>query len=105
MSPMIYNKLIRDNIPLILQQKNIIAKTHIADEKEYAQKLLEKLDEEVKEYTKDQTINEMADIFEVISAILEQQKWTIEQVIDVQQKKREEKGAFTKKIILEETRE
>ncbi len=102
---MIYNKLIRDNIPTILQQKGITTKTHIADKKEYTKKLLEKLEEEVKEYTQSQTIDEMADIFEVITTILKEKQWTIEQVIAVQQQKREQKGAFTARIILEETKE
>lgn len=101
----VYQKLIRDNIPTILKQKGITVKTHIADDKEFAQKLLEKLNEEVTEYTQTQTIDEMADIFEVITTILEQKKWTIEQVIAIQQQKRQQKGAFTQKIILEETTE
>jgi len=102
---MIHNKLVRDNIPQILKQKNISVKIHIADDKEYAKKLLEKLQEEVTEYTQTQTIEEMADIFEVITTILEQKNRTIEQVIAVQQQKRKEKGAFKERIILEETEE
>ncbi len=101
----VYNKLIRDNIPVILKQKGITVKIHIADDKEFTKKLLEKLNEEVTEYTQTQTIDEMADIFEVITTILEQKKWTIEQVIAIQQQKRQQKGAFTQKIILEETKE
>jgi len=93
---MIHNKLVRDNIPKILHQKNIPTTT---------QKLKEKLQEEVQEFIDAESIEEMADIFEVITAILEQKNWTIEQVINVQKKKREEKGAFKERIILEETNE
>ena len=42
-----HNKLIRDLIPEVIQQEGKIAKTHIANNDEYWQKLNEKLEEEV----------------------------------------------------------
>jgi predicted house-cleaning noncanonical NTP pyrophosphatase (MazG superfamily) len=51
----IYNKLIRDEIPAVMDKKGVKYSTHIADEKEYEEKLLEKLKEEVEEFLNDQT--------------------------------------------------
>jgi len=98
-----YNKLVRDNIPEIIKQKGGQSKTHIADDKEYWEKLKEKLLEEVREFMEAESKEEMADIFEVITAILEYQKIDLKVIIEEQKKKNAERGRFKKRIILEES--
>lgn len=100
---MYYNKLIRDNIPQILDQKGVSYKTHIANEEEYWLKLKEKLLEEVKEFCDSESIEELADIWEVIEAIIAYKQFD-QQAIQVEKvKKAQERGSFSKRIILEES--
>lgn len=92
-----YNKLVRDKIPEILEEKGKISTIHIANDEEY----WEKLKEEVNEFLNDSDIEEMADIFEVITSINKFKHWDLEKVIEVQKEKREKRGGFKNKIILD----
>ena len=76
---------------------------HIADDAEYWQKLKEKLREEIEEFSKDESVEELADIFEVLDAIADYKRFKKEDVERIKEKKAEERGKFKKKIILEES--
>ena len=98
-----YNKLVRDKIPEYIRSKSGVPTSHIADDKEYWQKLKEKMLEEIKEFSEDEVIEEMADIQEVIGAMCDYKNFSKKDIEAIRKKKAEERGAFEKRIILEES--
>jgi len=97
-----YNKLVRDKIPEYIKSKGGKPIIHIAGEKEYGEKLREKLTEEVNEYLEDENMEELADILEVIDAICEHKHFTKNEIEKIKNKKFKDRGGFKEKIILDE---
>lgn len=98
-----YNKLVRDKIPEIIEAKGQTSKIHIADEKEYWDKLKEKLGEETQEFFKDENIEELADLMEVVEAIKKFKNIDSQTLENIRLEKLEKRGGFEKRIILEES--
>ena len=96
-----YDKLIRDNIPEIIEKSGNKYKIHIAEKKEYIEKLIEKVSEELEEFKKEPCEEEMADILEVLESLSEIYELNRQKIIKIKEKKKDERGGFTKKIILE----
>jgi predicted house-cleaning noncanonical NTP pyrophosphatase (MazG superfamily) len=99
-----FNKLVRDKIPGIIKNNGEFPKIHIADKAEYWKKLLEKLSEEVKEFKQAGSIEELADIQEVLDAIIEFKKFNKSKISSVKSDKAKRRGKFKKRIILDETK-
>jgi len=98
-----YDKLVRDKIPEIIGAKGQTYKIHTASDEEYRTKLIEKLGEEVAEFTKEPNTEELADILEVIHALAYLLESTPQEIEKIRQTKTDERGGFSKKIILEES--
>jgi predicted house-cleaning noncanonical NTP pyrophosphatase (MazG superfamily) len=98
-----YNKLVRDKIPEILEEKRVRFKTHIATKKEYLDKLYEKLIEELEEFKVKPNMEEFADMLEVIDFIGKYYNFNLVDIKNVKKTKKEKKGGFNERIILDET--
>ena len=97
---MIFNKLVRDKIPEIIAANGQDAQYRILSDEEYRYFLEAKLDEEVGEYHRDQTIEELADILEVVYALAATVGCSPQQLMDIYQKKHEARGGFENRIFL-----
>ncbi|MCC3404947.1 MAG: nucleoside triphosphate pyrophosphohydrolase [Microcoleus sp. PH2017_10_PVI_O_A] len=102
-----YHKLVRDRIPEIIRQSGNECDFVILSDPEYRQALRQKLIEEateVAEADKDNLVAELADLYEVIDALMLSYGISGDRVLNAQAKRRETRGGFTKKIMLLRTK-
>lgn len=97
-----YNKLVRDRIPEIIEASGKTCVTETLSSGEYLRMLDAKLDEELAEYHKDQNIEELADLLEVIRAAVIARGWTLEELERVRVEKAAVSGGFEKRVLLKE---
>ena len=95
-----YNKLIRDKIPQIIQSKGGKADIRVLSDDEYPIYLEAKLDEEVEEYHRDKTAEELADILEVVYALAQSIGCSREELLETYERKHADRGGFKKKLLL-----
>jgi predicted RNase H-like nuclease/predicted house-cleaning noncanonical NTP pyrophosphatase (MazG superfamily) len=98
----VYNKLIRDKIPQIIEQSGKKAMIEKVSGAEYLDLLNAKLGEELQEYLDSQSVEELADLVEVVYAILDYKGVSRQQFEGIRKQKVEERGAFRDKLLLKE---
>lgn len=101
----VYNKLVRDKIPQIIENSNKAFDIHIASIEEVLELLHIKLDEEVTEFHKDNNLEELADIMEVLFALAKKLGYSEEELLNKRLEKREARGGFDENIVLEKVYE
>ena len=103
----VFNKLVRDNIPNKIESNGEVAITRILSDDEYRtelyKKLLEESHEVINSYGGEDTLEELADVLEVLKAIAELNNKKIDDVIEKANQKRLKRGGFEKRIFLEKT--
>ena len=101
----VYNKLVRDKIPDIILAKGQTCVTETLSEESYIRALDAKLTEELREYQESKSLEELADLLEVMGAVVKARGWTWEELTTVRKAKRAERGGFEHRILLKEVDE
>lgn len=100
----IYNKLVRDNIPAIIEKSGQTFTTRLLSDEEYITEINNKMDEELTEYLETtvtaDSLEELADLLELIHAAAAYHGATFEELEEVRVEKAEKRGGFNERIFL-----
>lgn len=100
-----FYKLVRDRIPEIIEADGKTCVCETLSDEEYIRLLDEKLNEELAEYQESKSLEELADLLEVMQAVVRARGWTLDELEQVRADKAAERGGFTKKILLTAVKE
>ena len=98
----VYNKLVRDRIPEIIDASGKTCTVEVLTNDAYIQALDAKLSEELAEYQQSKSLEEFADLLEVMGAVVKARGYTWDDLTRVRKEKRAQRGAFDQKIFLKE---
>ena len=105
MKKIVYHKLVRDRIPEIIEADGKTCTCSVLSEEDYLRMLDEKLNEELAEYQESKSMEELADLTEVIRTVALARGSSPEEVEEIRRKKAEKRGGFESRILLEEVTE
>ena len=98
----VYNKLVRDRIPEIIDASGKTCTVEVLPNDAYIQALDAKLSEELAEYQQSKSLEELADLLEVMGAVVKARGYTWDDLTRVRKEKRAQRGAFEQRIFLKE---
>lgn len=96
----VYNKLVRDRIPEIIESTGRTCECRVLEPDEFLAALDAKLGEELKEYNESGDIEELADLMEVLYAIVGCKGMSTEEFEKLRLSKREKRGGFDERLLL-----
>lgn len=101
-----YNKIVRDKIPEIIKQSGSTCEVSFVDDQTALSYLVDKISEEAKEF-KDSNYSkeELADLYEVMAAIMSKLHIRDAQLQQLRRKKNKSRGTFENNIILKSVEE
>lgn len=98
----VHNKLVRDRIPQIIEASGKTCVTEVLSQEAYIQALDAKLNEELAEYQQSKSLEELADLLEVMGAVVKARGYTWDDLTRVRKDKRAQRGAFEQRLFLKE---
>jgi len=102
MKKKVYNKLVRDRIPEIINASGNECVVEVLPEDNYITMLDLKLTEELSEYQESKSLEELADLMEVIYACAAAKGHTPSELEAMRVQKQAERGSFSKRLLLKE---
>lgn len=96
----IYNKLIRDKIPEIIKNSGRMPEIQSLDKNDTLEHLILKFDEEIEEFKEAYSIEELADILEIIHGLAYHLDYDMNELEEVRRSKYEKRGGFREGIKL-----
>jgi predicted house-cleaning noncanonical NTP pyrophosphatase (MazG superfamily) len=104
-----YPKLVRDKIPEAIMQSGQTFNVRVLEDEEYIVALHEKAHEELMEVfestTKEEKVEELADLLEVIHAMTRAAGYSVDELELIRRQKAERRGQFEDRIYLIEVKE
>ena len=100
-----YDKLVRDRIPEMIESSGKRCIVEVMDRDTYLRYLDRKLDEELAEYRADGSLEELADLLEVIYAVAAANGCSVDELESIRKEKAEKRGGFVKRLRLKGVKE
>ncbi len=99
-----YDKLIRDHVPEIMDAQEVRYEVGVLGDEAFRRALLTKLAEEAAEAGEaaghEALVRELADLSEVLDAVMEHAGIGVEEVRSMQRARRAERGGFERRLVL-----
>ena len=96
----IYEKLVRDKIPQIIEASNKNCDLEVVSDEEAFRYLDAKLDEEVHEFHEAKNLEELADIMEILFSLANKLGYSEDDLLNKRIEKKNQRGGFEKNIVL-----
>lgn len=100
-----YNKLVRDRIPELIEESGRKQVSRKLNEEEYFHALIDKIIEEIEEFRESRLEEEVADVYEVLDCLVKLKGYEPLHLDYLRLIKREARGSFKDRILLEEVEE
>ena len=94
------NKLVRDRIPELMEARGKSCTTEVLPPEEYLTMLEAKLDEELAAYHKKRSLEELADLLEVMGAVVKARGNTWDELTKIRKERVEKYGDFSGRTLL-----